>query len=69
MPTVFTDSVFWIREGAKSLHVQISLFKVRTIRNQSIVDAGSSNNTRLPTPLPTLFTEFVNWIGDGDFEE
>jgi hypothetical protein len=64
MPTVFTESVFWIRGGAKSLSFQISLFKVRTIINLSIVDAGSSNNTRLPTPLPTVFTEAVLYIGN-----
>ncbi len=35
------------------------LLKVRSISNQSIVDAGSSNITRLPILMPMACQEFV----------
>ncbi len=43
--------------------------KVRSISDQSIVNFGSSNITRLPILMPMAYQELVFLIGEGDWTE
>jgi hypothetical protein len=44
-------------------------FYVRSINDQSITDAGSSNITRLPLPMPMTCRVFFFWKEEGEREE
>jgi hypothetical protein len=49
--------------------LNLIFINLRSISDQLIVVACTSNITKLPILMPMARQEFVFWIGDGDREE